>query len=152
MQSTAARPGTMNTGRMYFVSSAPTNSSRPKSSSSGNRKLAIAKIITSPAISSSATPPCSGAAAAESRPFPLTPRYVAQTNTQPSTRTATQIGEQRKHSFRMALFMIKAGLRRARTAITAEIVRIATQSSGRKAPMMPLIASARILTRMVQRS
>ena len=47
MQSTAARPGTLKRGRMTLVSSAPTNSSRPKSSSSGSSRAAMTKMITS---------------------------------------------------------------------------------------------------------
>ena len=57
MQSTAARPGTMKIGRMYLVSSAPMNSRSPKSRSRGSRKLAIAKMMTRPAMRSRATPP-----------------------------------------------------------------------------------------------
>ena len=51
-QSTAARPGTLKSGRMSFVASAPTYSSRPKSVSSGSRKDAITLMMTSVPIRS----------------------------------------------------------------------------------------------------
>ena len=99
MQSTAARPGTRNRGRMNLVSRAPTTSSRPKSRSRGSRKLAMAKMMTRPTMRSRATPPWSGPEMADTTGLPPAPRKVSQANRQPRQRTTTQTGAQEKHSF-----------------------------------------------------
>ena len=151
MQSTAARPGTRKRGRMNLVSRAPTNSSRPKSSSRGSRKLAMAKMMTSPTMRSRATPPWSGPAMAERTGLPdPAPNRVSQAKTQPTHRTITHTGAQVKHSLRRGRFWIKEAPSRAAAAITAEMVRMATHSRGRRVPRRLLMKSARIFTRMVQ--
>lgn len=78
------------------------------------------------------------------------PSRVSQAKTQPTHRTITHTGAQVKHSLRRGRFWIKEAPSRAAAAITAEMVRMATHSRGRRVPRRLLMKSARIFTRMVQ--
>ena len=78
------------------------------------------------------------------------PNRVSQAKTQPTHRTITHTGAQVKHSLRRGRFWIKEAPSRAAAAITAEMVRMATHSRGRRVPRRLLMKSARIFTRMVQ--
>ena len=69
---------------------------------------------------------------------------------QPRTLETTQMGPHEKASDKSLFSVMNLGLKSAITHITAEIVRTIQQRVGRIPPIAPEMASARILTAIVQ--
>ena len=154
IQSTAARPGIVNSGRMIFVSIAPINSSSPKSSNSGSNSPARKNITTRTLSRSLSTkPPLSPEVI---KPIVLsglsasTPKNVSQMKIAPRIRIATQIAVVENVFATIGYVAIKFGLPRKTIPRIADNVTMPTQSPGNISPIESLIMSAMILTTIVQ--